>query len=118
MLSDDKITEIYYSIDEFCKEFEKAKKGHVLPENNGKKSRNRAFILSDSEVITIMILFHNGGFRHLKHFYTYYVRVHMRRDFPRTVSYNRFVELQQKATMPLVIFLKTCCLGKIDVFHR
>jgi hypothetical protein len=112
MLSDDKITEIYYSIDEFCKEFEKVKKGHVLPENNGKKSRNRVFILSDSEVITIMILFHTGGFRHLKHFYTNYVQVHMHGDFPRTVSYNRFVELQQKATMPMAIFLKTCCLGR------
>ena len=112
MLSNDKIIEIYYAIDEFCKEFEKTKKGHVLQENNSKKSRNRACFLSDSEVITIMILFHTGGFRHLKHFYTNYVQVHMHRDFPRTVSYNRFVELQQKATMPMAIFLKACCLGR------
>jgi len=112
MLSNDKTTEIYYIVDEFCQEFEKAKKGHVLPENAGKKKRKRTCNLSDSEVITIMILFHAGGFRHLKHFYTQYVQVHLRQDFPRTVSYNRFVELQGKATMPMAIFLKTCCLGE------
>jgi hypothetical protein len=112
MLNDDKTTEIYYIVDEFCQEFENAKEGHILPKSTGKKKRNRTCNLSDSEVITIMILFHAGGFRHLKHFYTQYVQVHMRRDFPQTVSYNRFVELQQKAAMPMAIFLKTCYLGK------
>lgn len=112
MLSSDKTTEIYYIVDEFCQEFEQVKEGHVLPENTSKKKRKRTCKLSDSEVITIMILFHAGGFRHLKHFYTRYVQVHMRQDFPCTVSYNRFVELQQKATMPMAIFLKTCCLGE------
>ena len=111
MLHVDKIIEIYCLVDDFCKEFEKAKKDHVLHETNGKKHRNRSFNLSDSEVITIMILFHTGQFRNLKHFYTQYVQVHLKNEFPKTVSYNRFTELQQKATMPMAIFLKTCCLG-------
>lgn len=111
MLSIDKITEIFCLIDDFCKEFEKAKSGHVLSENHGRKQRNRSFNLSESEVITILIFFHAGGFRSLKHYYTQYVQVHLRKEFPKTVSYNRFVELQCKAVMPLAIFLKTCCLG-------
>jgi len=32
-------------------------------------------------------------------------------DLPETVSYNRFVELQSKSVLPMVIFLQTCCLG-------
>lgn len=32
-------------------------------------------------------------------------------DFPNTVSYNRFTELMQQSLMPMVLFLKTCCLG-------
>jgi hypothetical protein len=36
---------------------------------------------------------------------------HLQKEFPQTVSYNRFVELQQKAVMPMAIFLKTFCLG-------
>jgi len=111
MLKIDKIIEIYCLVDDFCKEFEKVKKDHILSETTSKKHRNRSFNLSDSEVITILILFHTGQFRNLKHFYTQYVQVHLRNEFPKTVSYNRFTELQKKATMPMAIFLKTCCLG-------
>lgn len=111
MISVDKITEIFCIVDDFCKEFEKAKSGHILTKEGSRKRRNRSFNLSDSEVITILILFHTGQFRNLKHFYTKYVQVHMRNEFPNTVSYNRFVELQRKATVPMAIFLKTCCLG-------
>ena len=32
--------------------------------------------------------------------------------FPRLVSLSRFVELQQKTTMPMAIFLKTFCLSQ------
>lgn len=111
MLSLDKITDIFYSVDEFCKEFDRVKEGHVVSETSGKNRRNRAFGLSDSEVITILIIFHTGQFRNIKHFYNHYVLVHMQKDFPRAVSYNRFVELQRKAVLPMAVFLKTCCLG-------
>ena len=112
MFSNDKITEIFFVVHEFCNEFSEAMTGHVLIKDNGKKSRNRSFKLHDSEVITILILFHAGQFRNLKHFYTQYVQTHLTSEFPKTVSYNRFVELQSKVAMPLVVFLKTCCLGK------
>jgi len=111
MLSTDKITEIFCLLHDFCKDFEKAQEGYLLAENTLKKQRNRSFNLSDSEVITIMIIFHTGQFRNLKHFYTYYVQVHLKSEFPKTVSYNRFVELQSKAALPMAIFLKTYCLG-------
>ena len=71
-----KITEIFYLADEFCKEFNKAKAGNVLNEDTAKKSRNRNFILSDSEVITVMILFHLGSYRNLKHFYIDFIQKH------------------------------------------
>jgi hypothetical protein len=109
---DDKITEIFYLIDEFCKEFDRIKEGHILPEESSKKRRKRKFRMSDSEVITIVTLFHLKGYRCLKHFYVQYVQQHMKSDFPETVSYNRFVELQQKTLMPMVVFLQICCLGK------
>lgn len=94
MISVDKITDIFCIIDDFCIEFEKAKSGHVLSEQTNKKRRNRLFTLSDSEVITILILFHAGQYRNLKHFYLHYVSQHQRKEFPRLVSYNRFIELQ------------------------
>ncbi len=36
----------------------------------------------------------------------------MTSEFPKPVSYNRFVELMQSCLMPMTIFAKTYCLGK------
>ncbi|MDR3286094.1 MAG: IS982 family transposase [Prevotellaceae bacterium] len=68
--------------------------------------------MSNSEVITIMVIFYLGEFRNMKHFYTSYVQKHMTNDFPQTVSYNRFVELMQHVVLPMTCLLKMCCLGK------
>ena len=107
VLSDVKITEIFYLVDEFCLEFESSIQKHTLGNKPKRKPR-----MSCSEVITIMIAFHSGGFRNMKHFYIHYVQKHMTDQFPQTVSYNRFLELMQAATLPMTIFLKTCCLGE------
>ena len=54
--------------------------------------------------MTILILFHNPGYRFLKHFYQNEVCVNLRHLFPQVVSYNRFVELEKEAVIPLTIF--------------
>ncbi len=101
-----KITEIFCLVDEFCKEYHQIiEKGLI---GNYPKRPPR---MSTSEVITIMIVFQLSGFRTFKHFYKYYLQKHMINDFPNTVSYNRFTELMQQSLMPMVLFLKTCCLG-------
>lgn len=112
MLESNKITEIYFIIDEFFKEFDKTITAHSLNQKGSPKRRNRKFIMSDSEVMTILVLFHAMGFKNLKHFYLYYISKHLNKEFPNLVSYNRFVELQTKTAVPMAIFLKTCCLGQ------
>jgi len=112
MLSSHKITEIFFIIDEFDKNFEKIVSDHSLVQNTDLKQRNRKSTLSDSEVMTILILFHSGHYRDLKHYYINHVKNHMKSEFPETVSYNRFVELQKKVVVKLAIFLKMFCLGK------
>ncbi|MDR2138949.1 MAG: transposase, partial [Tannerella sp.] len=106
------IVEIYCLADEFSKNFDSVMLGHTLQKDSGKRSRNRKFTLSDSEAVTILILFHLKQFRNLKAFYTQYIQVHCRNDFPHTVSYNRFVELQQKTVVNMTLFLQLCCPGK------
>ena len=112
MLSSHKVTEIFFIIDEFDKNFEKILSDHSLVQNTDLKQRNRKSTLSDSEVMTILILFHSGHYRDLKHYYINHVKKHMKSEFPQTVSYNRFVELQKKVVLKLAIFLKMFCLGK------
>ena len=110
MISTDKITNIFCSIDDFCKVFEPALKQRTL--TKGENKRNRSFKMSTSEILTITVLFHLSGHRTFKHFYLYYVQEHLQREFPDTVSYNRFVELMQTNILPLTLYMKTCCLGE------
>lgn len=107
MITYDKVTDIFCMADEFCKKFIPFVEQYSI----GNKKR-RPSVMSQSEVITIMILFHLSGFKCIKHFYLFYVQRHMRGEFPRTVSYNRFTELMQSNILPLAMFLKTCRMGK------
>lgn len=106
MITYDKVSDIFCIVDEFCKNFEQTTKNFII----GKRSR-RPSTMSNSEVISILILFQMSGFKCFKHYYIHYVQRHMQADFPKTVSYNRFIELSQGVIMPLTIFLKTCCGG-------
>ena len=112
MINEHEITEIFYLCDEFSKEFDKTTKNHQLSDDSNKRHRNKPNRLSDSEIMTILIAFHLSRTRNLKHFYLFYVCKHLQNEFPKCVSYNRFVELQQRVALPLVIFLKVCRMGE------
>lgn len=103
---------MFFDIDEFCRIFEPRFNAHLLA--GAIKKRNRARSLSLSEVMTILVLFHKSGYRNLKQFYLEFVCFHLRSEFPRLVSYNRFVEFQTEALMPLAAYLQTkrgACTG-------
>lgn len=106
MIDFNKISDIFCLVDEFCKDFDKSTSSIIL----GKPSK-RPPVMSKSEIISICLLFHLSGFRCFKHFYIGYLQKHMQNEYPKTVSYNRFVELSQSVLMPMTMFLKTCCLG-------
>ncbi len=104
--NEDKITEIFYAVDEFSKKFEETLASYRIGNLPKKKPK-----MCMSEVMTIMIIFHGMQHKNIKHFYVNYVQIHMKNLFPETVSYNRFVELMRGANLSLTLFLKTCCLG-------
>ena len=106
MISYSKVPDIFCLIDEFCKEYDQIVDKALL----GNPSK-RPITISKSEVIPITVLFHLGGFRCFKHFYIHYLQKHMQDEFSKTVSYNRFTERMQENLMPMVLFLKTGCLG-------
>jgi hypothetical protein len=79
---------------------------------DGKRHQNHSFTMFDAEMMTIMICFHCGSFRNLKHFYPYYVVEYLQNNSPSLLSYSRFVELERKVMIPFVLFLKSVCFGK------
>lgn len=113
LLTNDKITEIFCAADEFCKEFAQIiKENQQTAIDDGKKRRNRQHEMSDSEIITILILYHFGTFANFKHFYLHYIKVHLKKDFPKSLSYNRFVAIEHKVFIPMMLFLNLVCFGK------
>ena len=73
MLSKDKITEIFCITDDFLKDFSNEFQNQkMLSSDDGKKRRNRPCEMSDSEIMTILMLFHFGTFKNFKHYYLHY----------------------------------------------
>jgi hypothetical protein len=106
----DKIIEIFVDVDDFCKEIQENLHQYLIEDTTGK--RNRRTSLSQSEIIAILIAFHSGHFTNFKHFYLNYVCLHFKDLFPGLISYNRFIELQQRVALPYMMFLKYKCMGK------
>jgi hypothetical protein len=106
------ILPLFFEIDDFCRFFEPLWHQHLLAQNS--KRRNRARSLALSEVMTILILFHQLGYRNLKQFYLEFVTRYLRVEFPNLVSYNRFIEFERDALVPLSAYLQTkrgACTG-------
>ena len=111
MITEDKVTEIFCIADDFCKFFDAMIIKYTL-NSNKKRKYHRKCTLSKAEIMLIMILFHDSGYRCLKHFYLEKVCRHLRHLFPQVVSYNRFVELEKEIAVPLALFIKKVLLGK------
>lgn len=99
------ILPLFFEIDEFCKVFEPLWNKHLLSQNSKKRCRQRRLCLS--EVMTILILFHQSGYRNLKQFYLEFVYQYLRAEFPQLVSYQRFVEFERDALVPLSAYLQS-----------
>ena len=97
------LVEIYCNVDDFTKTFvPKWKKQRIETQE---KMRNKPSGLSESEVITLLILFHQSDYKTLKHFYVDYVSQHLTQAFPTLVSYSRFVRLQKSVLVILAAYL-------------
>lgn len=112
MLTDDKITEIFCICDDFCKEFDKEIEKNSIKATDGRKHRHRKGLMSDAEIMTILICFHFNTFRNFKHYYLFYVQKHMRHLIPEQLSYNRFVEVESKVSVQMMLFLQLFCFGE------
>ena len=57
--------------------------------------------------MTIVIYFHQSQYRNFKAYYTEHVCQHLRAEFPKLVSYERFVILMPSVLGPLSAYLKS-----------
>ena len=97
------IVEIFCDIDEFYKNHIKESRNKTLPLPKGKRQRKTE--LSESEMMTIMILFHLSHYRTFKDFYMDCVLGQLSQEFPKAVSYPRFVTLMPRLLAPLTAYV-------------
>ena len=99
------ILSLFCEIDDFFLAYEKWKATQCLPETTPMETRGRPRNLHPSEVMTILIAFHQSGYRTFKHFYLRHVGVYYRSEFPNLVSYSRFVQLKKDVLTLLTDYL-------------
>lgn len=96
--------ELFCDVDDFCLVAEPLLQQRLLAD--GRRRRNRKGRLTASEIITILIAFHQGNFRNFKHFYLM-LGVSHSPEFPDLVSYQRFVELMPSVLVLMCSYLKS-----------
>ena len=114
------LEELLCDLDDFCLKFEPAWRCLRLARSasqlisQGLKIRRRSRQMSLSEIMTILIAFHQSYYRNFKHYYLDHVCVYWLSEFPKLPSYQRFVEWMPSTLLPLCVYLKHCfgkCTG-------
>jgi len=99
------ILELFCDVDDFWQRFVGEWERTLL--SSGVKPRYHEREMAASEIMTILIHFHQSCYRTFKHYYTHYVQVALRQEFPRLLSYTRLVEIMPDYLVPLTAYLHT-----------
>lgn len=105
------LLELFCTVDDFWKSYAPVWRQQL---GDGTRRRQRAGDLSESEIMTLVIHFHQARYRDFKTYYTKYVQVYLHAEFPRLVSYARFIQRLPSVLEPLCVFLRLCfgtCTG-------
>lgn len=103
-MNEDKITPIFVDVDDFCRSV--LKNWYKLQKRIHNRKRIRHRQLSESEIITIMLLFHLSHYRNFKQFYLLSIKNNLSEFFPSAMSYPRMVIAMQSLSDLLALYLK------------
>lgn len=110
----DKLIELFYVVDDFCQQFLPNFEQQLL--NLEGKQRKRPSKMSPSEIMTIVIHFHQSQFRNFKAYYQTILQNNLLPYFPKLLSYNRMVEVIQSVMVPLIFFIQSQAKTKTGIY--
>ena len=82
---------MFCEIDDYCKDYELSCRKYLT--TNNVKLINPKSSMALSEIMTIVVYFHQSRFRDFKSYYKTMILGMLKSYFPKSVSYSRFVEL-------------------------
>ena len=101
------LTRLFCAIDDFCQDYHAQQQPLLVPVKSGHRRRQSG--LSESEIMTILVHYHQVGFRTFKWFYQRHVMVFLKPYFPQLPSYQRFIELTPRVLVPITLFMHQRC---------
>src|SRR3954451_12629185 len=114
----DRPVEDFCQFDDFCQAFGPHWQARLLrQEAQPAKKRGPQAGLADSEIRTILVLYHSSHFRHFKAFYEGVVLTLLRSACPKAPCYARFIALTHHVWVPLTVFLLTRMGRRTGIYY-
>jgi len=98
------ITELYCFIDDFTKSCKEMMQSKQIALNGKCNKPTRSPGLSESEIITIILLFQQSPCKNFKYFYNSYLALY-KDEFPAMPSYERFIALMPRSMSFMILLL-------------
>jgi len=114
----DRLEERFCEFDDFCKSIREQWEAMLL--TDGTKSTGRHGPeggLYDSEIMTLLVLYHSSRFKNFKTFYNGIVLGLMKPYFPKAPCYERFIALTGRVWMLLTFFLASRMGKKTGIYY-
>lgn len=99
------LLELFCDIDDFWQIYEPIWQQSLLSNGN---HRLRKLKMSMSEMMTIVVHFHQKRYRDFKTYYVEHVLTELKDEFPDVFSYSRFVQLMPRILIALCAYLRSC----------
>lgn len=114
----DRLVETFCDFDDFCKSIKPQWEALLL--TNGTKPKRKhgpECGLVDSEIMTLLVLYHSSHFKSFKAFYNGIVLGLLRSHFPDAPCYERFLTLTKRVWVLLAFFLASRMGDKTDIYY-
>lgn len=98
------ITELFAFVDDFYNAAKEYLNKAVISDGAKQKKQTRVTEMRESEVITIVLLYHQSPCKNFKYYYKSYVQLY-KSEFPKLVSYERFVQLKPRILQYLAMLM-------------
>ena len=108
IFDEDEVIKSFCKIDDLTLKFKVFEVSFWLFAPNSKPTRKPK--LTDSEIITILVLYHESGYKTFKDFYKRFVLKALKSYFPNLVSYDWFLTLMQRVLMQVMGLIHLLCI--------